>query len=450
MRFGVECGFSATLYITMQINKPHTIFRVLAVGFLLAIFVFIGEYPHGTPLAQGSVLPEPPAGRLWHFQCIDTMKYSRDAARDYLNDPKRAEIFINKEVDIIKSLGTTCVSVGTPYDEEFIPYLRQWVNIVHSKGLNVWFRGNFSAWENWFSYGYLKNPEDHHAKLNFFITHHQDLFANGDILSPAPEAENGVLGNPWASSASAEALREFVWKSADTCQQAILAIKKQVSCGYFSANGDVARDIYNHDLLQKAGAVTVIDHYISSTVKYGQDLDLYAQKHGLPIVIGEFGAPIPDLNGDMNEDEQARFVGELFRQFYVHKKQILGLNYWVLRGGSTRLINDDGSERKVMEVVRDYFMPGQIAGTVVDGIGRKVKNAVITTSDGVQQISANKKGEFILNLPPGSVELTVASKGYSSSVARVETTRAGKSVVKVIVHPIKPSLWYRLRAKLGI
>ncbi len=421
----------------------------MAVGFIIAALVFVAQYPHGAPKALGSDLPEPPLGRLWHFQCIDTMKYSRDSAREFLSDPKRAEAFVTKEVDIIKSLGATCVSVGTPYDEEFIPYLSQWARIAHAKGLTVWFRGNFSAWENWFDYGYFKNPEDHHLKLTYFITHHADLFANGDILTPAPEAENGVLGNPWASSTSAQRLRDFVWKSADTCQRAVTSINKQVNCGYFSANGDVARDVYNRDVLQKAGAVTVIDHYIRSTAQYGKDLDMYAQKHGLSIVIGEFGAPIPDLNGDMSEEEQASYVGELLRQFYIHKKQILGLNYWVLRGGSTKLINDNGTERKVMEVVRDYFMPGTVFGKVVDGLGRAVKNALVVTGDGVQQISTNNRGEFSLSAPPGNLDLTASAKNYNSAVVRAEITRGGRLETKIVVHPSKPSLWYRIRAKLG-
>lgn len=423
--------------------------------FLIIIAVFAFRFPRtaspqaATPVKVQS-LPEPPLGQLWHFQCIDTMKFSRDAAREFLADPVGSQKFIANEVSIIKSMGATCVSVGTPYDAEFLPLLQQWTTAVHSAGMQVWFRGNFAGWEGWFNYPSLRNADEHYNKTYSFITSQSNLFVEGDIFSPAPEAENGLLGSPWASDSARKALLDFVWKSSDACQKAVGAIRKNIHCGYFSANGDVARDIYTRDVLQKAGAVTVIDHYIPSVVQYGKDLDEYAQKHGLPIVIGEFGAPIPDLNGQMTEQEQAQYVGELLRQFYTHKKQILGLNYWVLRGGSTQLLNSDGSERAVMEVVRDYFKPGQIIGTVVDGIGRPVKNAVVTTGDGVQFIQTNAKGSFSLSIPPGAVDLQVRAHAFNSTTQRVETTRDQKTMVKIVIHPTKPSLWYRLRAKIGI
>jgi hypothetical protein len=114
-------------------------------------------------------------GQLWHFQCIDTMKYSRDAAREYLGDTARAQALVASQVQEIKSLGATCVSVATPYDEEFYPYLKIWADAVHKSGLTVWFRGNFSGWEGWFSYPLLKSADEHHAKLTAFITKHLDL-----------------------------------------------------------------------------------------------------------------------------------------------------------------------------------------------------------------------------------------------------------------------------------
>lgn len=440
-------------YIHMAVEKISTVFRSLAVLFLIAVAVFAFEFPQtSNPQAAGTAksVPEPPLGRLWHFQCIDTMKFSRDVAREFLDDPVRSQKFIANEVSIIKSLGATCVSIGTPYDDEFLPLIQQWTTAIHAAGMQIWFRGNFAGWEGWFSYPLLTGVEEHYSKTYEFITKNPGFFQEGDIFSPAPEAENGILGSPWASASARKALVDFVWKSSDVCQKAITVVGKKVNCGYFSANGDVARDVYTRDALQKAGAVTVIDHYIPSTVQYGKDLDAYAQKHGLPIVIGEFGAPIPDLNGELTEQEQAQYVHELMRQFYTHKKQILGLNYWVLRGGSTQLLNEDGSERTVMEVIRNYFIPGQIVGSVVDGIGRPIKNATVTTSDGVQTLQTDAKGNFSLSTPPGAIDLQVGANAHNSTTQRIETTRGQKIVVKFIIEPVKPSFWYRTRAKLKL
>lgn len=395
-------------------------------------------------------LPTPPAGQLWHYQCIDTMKVSRDSAREFLSKPEYATNFIAKEVAEIKSLGATCIAIDTPYDEEFVPLIEKWVSASRQQGLNIWFRGNFSGWEGWFNYPKLKNGTEHSTRLSQFIMHHPNLFADGDILSPAPEAENGILGNPWRTEASKQQLRDFVWQSSDACQKAIAGINKKVHCGWFSANGDVARDIYNRDVLQKAGAVTVIDHYVSTSSRMGRDLDTYAKKQGLPIMIGEFGAPILDINGPMSESQQAQFVGELFRQFYTHKSNVIGVNYWVLRGGSTSILNDDGTERQVANVIRDYFMPGQITGKVVDGLGRVIKGAVVSTGDGVTQVTTDDKGEYTIFAPAGGLDITATKDSYTTVNSRTESVRAGKTTVDIRLDPLKPSLWYKIRAKLHL
>lgn len=413
----------------------------------LALFLF-SLVPQVSTAAPS--LPVPPPSQLWHYQCIDTMKVSRDSAREFLSKPEYATNFIAKEVAEIKSLGATCIAIATPYDEEFVPLLAKWVAASRQHGLNIWFRGNFSGWEGWFNYPKLKNGAEHSAKLSEFITKHADLFQDGDILSPAPEAENGILGNPWRTEASKQQLRDFVWQSSDACQKGIAAINKKVHCGWFSANGDVARDIYNHDLLQKAGAVTVIDHYVSSSQRMGSDLNKYASKHGLPIMVGEFGAPIPDINGNMNEAQQAQFIGELFRQFYTHKSTVIGVNYWVLRGGSTSILNDDGSERQVANIIRDYFMPGQITGRVEDGLGKAMKGATISTGDGVTQVTTNDKGEYTISAPAGGLDISVTKDSYTTVSARTESVRGSKTTVNIRIDPTKPSFWYKVRAKLRL
>lgn len=395
-------------------------------------------------------LPVAPVGQLWHYQCIDTMKVSRDSAREFLSKPDYATTFIAKEVAEVKSLGANCIALGTPYDEEFVPLLAKWVNAARQNGLAVWFRGNFAGWEGWFGYAKIKNGAEHSAKLTEFIAKHGDLFADGDILSPAPEAENGILGNPWRTEAAKQSLRDFAWQSSDACQKGIAAIHKKVHCGWFSANGDVARDIYNHDVLQKAGAVTVIDHYVSSSQRMGSDLDKYVTKQGLPVMVGEFGAPIPDINGKMDEAQQAQFVGELFRQFYTHKNTVIGVNYWVLRGGSTSILNDDGSERQVANVIRDYFKAGQITGKVVDGLGKAQKDVTVSTGDGVTQVKTNDKGEFTISAPAGGIDISANKDDYTSASSRTDSVRGGKTTIEIRIDPLKPSFWYKVRAKLGL
>lgn len=402
-------------------------------------------------IAAGPIVStQPPAGQLWSYQCIDTMKYSRDSAREFMSKPEYANTFISNELRIVKSLGATCVSIATPYDEEFIPLLTKWVDVARTYGLGVWFRGNFAGWEGWFSYPKLKSTAEHNAKLTEFVTKHPDLFKDGDILSPAPEAENGLLGNPWRSKAASQQLRDFVVSSTQNCKAALAQIKKNIPCGYFSANGDVARDVYNHDVLEINGGLTVIDHYVSSSEKMGKDLDAYASKHQLPIMIGEFGAPIPDINGKMTEVQQADFIRQLLHQFYTHKNTIVGINYWVLRGGSTSLLNDDGSERLAANVVRDFLMPGIIVGRAVDGVGKPAKNISIRTGDGVIETKTDSNGNFTITAPAGIVQLFAEGGGYISTDMWTESVRGGKTTVKLLIHPTKQTLLYKLRAKLHL
>ena len=69
--------------------------------------------------------------RYWEIQSIDTMKFSRDLARQKLKDPA-FDITIDTQVRLIADSGVTHIAIATPYDEEFLPYLRKWVNGKYS------------------------------------------------------------------------------------------------------------------------------------------------------------------------------------------------------------------------------------------------------------------------------------------------------------------------------
>ena len=79
------------------------------------------------------------------------MKTSRDNAHRWKDDPKLYE-YIDKELSAIVEMGANCVALDTPYNDEFLPYLKQWVTAARKKKLMIWYRGNFSEWEGWFNY----------------------------------------------------------------------------------------------------------------------------------------------------------------------------------------------------------------------------------------------------------------------------------------------------------
>src|SRR3989344_4870027 len=121
----------------------------------------------------------------WEIQSIDTMKYSRDLAREKLQD-RSFLVTIDSQVKKIAETGATHVAIGTPYDEEFIPYLKAWVDSARRYNLKVWFRGNFSGWEEWFNYPKIGRAE-HLLKLASFISKNPHLFGDGDLFTTCPE-----------------------------------------------------------------------------------------------------------------------------------------------------------------------------------------------------------------------------------------------------------------------
>src|SRR3989344_7973075 len=73
--------------------------------------------------------------RIWPIQAIDTMKFSRDRAREKLNDPS-FDAVIDEQIRIIAETGATHVSIGTPYNEEFVPFLTRWVSAARRYNLS--------------------------------------------------------------------------------------------------------------------------------------------------------------------------------------------------------------------------------------------------------------------------------------------------------------------------
>ena len=382
---------------------------------------------------------------FWQYQCLDTMKFSRDTAGQELDDIEKARPFVAQEMSIIKSLGANCVALGTPYDERFIPVLKLWVDEARKQNLAVWFRGNFSGWEGWFSYPKLASAEKHHELLYSFIINHTNLFKPWDILTPAPEAENGLLGNPWRSPAAADQLKAFVVESAETCARAQKDAGLNFRCGYFSANGDVAERIYDAQTAQATGGVIVMDHYVSSAERMENDITRVARSHNAAIMLGEFGAPIPDINGLMTEEQQTDFISSLLEVFRRHRADIQGINYWVLRGGSTSLINEsDGSLREASTMLSDYYQPARLIGQVRDSRGKPVSGATVTIEPAGEHLVTNEAGQFGLPILAGPATITITHPDYQSVTTTVLLERSQTQNLELALTPIQKSLGYRV------
>ncbi len=317
--------------------------------------------------------------RFFKVQSIDTMKYSRDLAREKLND----HIFdkeIDTEIKNIAQTGATHVAIDTPYDNEFVPFLKQWVAVVRKYKLHVWFRGNFSGWEEWFGYSKISR-KDHIKMTKDFIEQNANLFQDGDIFTPCPECENGGPGDP-RQTGDVEGFRRFMIDEFNTTKSSFHTIHKKVASNYASMNGDVARLIMDDATIRAMDDVIAIDHYVKSPEDYRNDLKKFAQRNGgkVKIVLSEFGAPIPDLQGNLSEQSQARWIADVFNEI-IAIPQVTGVNYWANKGSSTALWKDNNSQTQAVSVLTSYYTPIQVSGFITDDQGNRVDKVSVSTKN---------------------------------------------------------------------
>lgn len=313
-------------------------------------FLFLGIFLFNFKKLQKPQIQIPEKYYL-EIRSIDTMKYSRDLAREKLSDTSFDKV-IDKQLADIASAGANYVAIDTPYDPEFLPFLQRWVNAARKHKLKIWFRGNFSGWERWFDYpsidmnAHIKNTRD-------FILNNENLFMDGDIFTPCPECENGVdMGENIYKHL--KEYRKFLIDEAKAAQDVFASLRKNVKAGYFSMNADIASAVMDKDTTKKLGGIVVIDHYVNSPSKLASDIRDLAENCGGKIVLGEFGAPIPEIHGHMTEQQQSKWVADALAEISTIK-ELIGINYWVNEGGSTALWNDDGSARKAVGIIRNFY-----------------------------------------------------------------------------------------------
>ncbi|KKR50865.1 MAG: hypothetical protein UT84_C0005G0011 [Candidatus Curtissbacteria bacterium GW2011_GWA1_40_16] len=322
----------------------------------VAIFVLIMVFAGAWYFAKKPLVNTKPASpvkeeRVWQIKSIDTMKYSRDLSGQALGD-STFDTTIDTQVRAIAATGANTVAIATPYDEKFVPVLARWVAAARRYDLHVWFRGNFSAWEGWFGQDSNLTREEHIKMTQSFIEKNPNIFADGDYFSPCPECENGGPGDPRNGDVSG--FRKFMVDEKQACDDAFKKIGKDVNCGLWSMNMDVAKLVMDPETAKAMGGVVVIDHYVKTTEKLVGDINALAKQTDAKIFLGEFGAPIPDIHGKMTDQEQADWL-EAALLGVSKDPQVIGLNYWTSFGGSTAIFNDDNSPKLAVSALTKYF-----------------------------------------------------------------------------------------------
>jgi hypothetical protein len=63
---------------------------------------------------------------------------------------------------------------------------------------------------------------------------------------------------------------------------------------------------------------------------------------------------MPDMHGGIGEEWQADWIEKALEEA-GKTSEIVGINYWVNVGGSTRLWNDDGTSRKAADILKKFY-----------------------------------------------------------------------------------------------
>jgi hypothetical protein len=363
------------------------------------------------------------SSKLWPVQSIDTMKFSRDTAREKENDIE-FDAEIEKQVTNISATGATHVAIGTPYDEEFIPYMKRWITIARSHGLHIWFKGNFSGWEGWFDYPKITR-EEHTTAIKEFILKNPDLFEDGDLFTSCPECENGGPGDP-RMTGDIQGHRDFLTHEYAVVKDSFAQIHKNVNANYYSMNGDVARVVMDKKTTKALDGVVTIDHYVKTVDQLIADIHEYENVSGGQVILGEWGAPIPDIHGDMTEDQQAEWIDNALHRLMT-ETEIVGLNYWTNKGSSTSLWNDDNSAKKAVETITKYYNTYIVIGVIKNTRGEILSNATVISDNSTYEIH---NGIFTVPLFDAN-SITIRKDGYKDVIFK--PTNTNKVFLRTIV-----------------
>lgn len=395
--------------------------------------------------------PEPKLS-FWEVRSIDTMKYSRDMSREKMDDQSFDKI-IDEQIKNIAEAGATHAAIDTPYDEEFLPMLKRWVKAARKYKLNVWFRGNWSGWEEWFDYPSI-GKEEHIAKTENFILANSGLFEDGDIFSACPECENSWPDGNISIIEDAQEYKDFIVKEYQTVKSAFQKINKRVLSNYSSMNGYMAQIVMDKEMTASMDGIVTIDHYVDTPEKLIKDIKELAEKSGGKIVLGELGVPIPDIHGEMTEGEQAEWIKNSLSAL-TEIKEITGINYWVSVGGSTQIWDSDGRELPGAKALKQFYSPNVIYGLVQDELGNPIANAEIIYSDNI--VFSQDDGYFeLLYVEDENSKLQISKAGYVNQKPQIKSgggqaeiilVKENKNLISKILEFLKEMIdsWFLLK-----
>jgi hypothetical protein len=136
-------------------------------------------------------------------------------------------------------------------------------------------------------------------------------------------------------------------------------------------------------------------------------------------VIGEWGAPIPEINGSFTPTQQADFVNQLLATMAAHAGDIESVNYWTLTDGSTRLIDDSLTKQPAYDVLTRYYSPGVLKGTIRNQAGKPLQGVTVSVNDALTA-TTDSHGNYSLLAPSGPDRLSTKLDNYTDATSAID------------------------------
>ena len=208
-------------------------------------------------------------------------------------------------------------------------------------------------------------------------------------------------------------------------------------------NGDVARVIMDRDTTRALDGVVTIDHYVSTPEKLIEDIESIARVSGGSIVLGEFGAPIPDIHGRLSEKQQEEWLQDALSKL-IETDELIGISYWTNTGSSTQLWRSDGTPRPAAEVLKSFYKATIAHGRVIDEAGWGIEGAYLTIRD--KRYFAEKNGSFEFPYFEHQDKIKVAAPGFFGQELTIEPSQMREVVLK----KENEDIWFKIRKFLHI
>ena len=183
--------------------------------------------------------------------------------------------------------------------------------------------------------------------------------------------------------------------------------------------------------------IVAIDHYVKSPEMLISDIGQIHRSSGGKIVLGEFGAPIPDIHGKMSQEEQALWIRSVMSGL-IEMPEVAGLSYWANTGSSTALWDKNGEPREAVGQLTAFYKARIVRVIVKDEAGFRVKNARASTSGRIY--FADKNGEIYLPFFEDSKNIEISAYGYNS----LQVALSQSNETKIELGKTKEDFIYRM------